>query len=207
MKKKLTFLTLILFLSSFSSTSYYGKDVELEKLSRVSFKKCSEKIAQDYHIKFMNIGLGDMIDQPKILWCAKFLIQRPMTKEEMQPVVIDMFSRLWKTTYKDPIFNDFLILHAKVTNQALENCALQKLTFSSVKPIEKKTPRPLTPNIIGIKIVFWDQNVNRPLHPYLAQVSVKDSKIHYYYADPKTQALLEPPLIEDLPEEILKTDQ
>ena len=42
---------------------------------------------------------------------------------------------------------------------------------------------------IGIKIAYWDKQVNRPQPPYLAEITFLDEKFHYYQADPETQAL------------------
>lgn len=42
---------------------------------------------------------------------------------------------------------------------------------------------------IGIKIAYWDKQVNRPQPPYLAEITFLDKKFHYFQADPETQAL------------------
>ncbi len=42
---------------------------------------------------------------------------------------------------------------------------------------------------VGVRIAFWDQNVERPKAPFLAQIDFQDGKFRYYEADPKTQAL------------------
>jgi len=44
----------------------------------------------------------------------------------------------------------------------------------------------------AFKISFWDEQMDRPLNPYIADVRLIEGKIYYYYADPKTQALLDP---------------
>src|SRR6185295_7712024 len=50
------------------------------------------------------------------------------------------------------------------------------------------TPEPDTRQICW-KLAFWDENVNRPQQPYLAEIQFKDSAFHYYIADPETLAL------------------
>lgn len=47
----------------------------------------------------------------------------------------------------------------------------------------------------AFKIAFWDQEFDRPLFPYLADIRFFNELFHYSYADPKTQAL-EKPIIE-----------
>ncbi len=58
---------------------------------------------------------------------------------------------------------------------------------------KRKFPRQKldSPNLkqLGIKIVYWDKNVNRPQPPYLSEIAFYDEKFHYYQVDPKTQAL------------------
>ncbi len=49
---------------------------------------------------------------------------------------------------------------------------------------------------LGFKIGFWNENVDRPLAPYLAHILVADRTVKYYYADSNTQALQEPPIEE-----------
>jgi hypothetical protein len=42
---------------------------------------------------------------------------------------------------------------------------------------------------VGIRIAFWDENVERPKAPYLSEIGFYADKFRYYEADPKTQAL------------------
>lgn len=42
---------------------------------------------------------------------------------------------------------------------------------------------------IGVRIAFWDANVERPKAPHLAEIDFYEDKFRYYEADPKTQAL------------------
>lgn len=51
-------------------------------------------------------------------------------------------------------------------------------------------PEKITPQTVGIKIAFWDKNVQRPLPPYLAEITFYDNTFRYYQTDPRTQALV-----------------
>lgn len=42
---------------------------------------------------------------------------------------------------------------------------------------------------ISLKIAFWDENVERPHKPYLAEILFSKGIFYYYYANPKTQKL------------------
>lgn len=52
--------------------------------------------------------------------------------------------------------------------------------------------------MMSFRLAFWDENMERSFYPYLAQIQLVDHKLYYYYADPKTQALLDP-IVEPLP--------
>ncbi len=58
---------------------------------------------------------------------------------------------------------------------------------------------------MGIKLSFWDEEVNRRPFPYVSLIKVMDNRIFYYYADPTTQKLQEP-IIETFEEIGLKFD-
>lgn len=42
---------------------------------------------------------------------------------------------------------------------------------------------------ILVRIAFWDEEVERPQVPYLAEIDFRHGKFQYYQADPKTQSL------------------
>lgn len=42
---------------------------------------------------------------------------------------------------------------------------------------------------VGVRIAFWDENVERPKTPYLSEIDFYQGTFRYYEADPKTQAL------------------
>lgn len=44
-------------------------------------------------------------------------------------------------------------------------------------------------NNIGLRIAFWDENVDRPKAPFLSEIDFSENTFRYYQADPATQAL------------------
>ena len=56
------------------------------------------------------------------------------------------------------------------------------LTISNFNPQER----------LGLKIAFWDENVNRYPEPYLSQIKVINGIIYYYQVNPKDQSLGKP---------------
>ena len=57
------------------------------------------------------------------------------------------------------------------------------------------TEKNLSPELIGFKINFWDEKVNRFKPPYISQIRLADGQFYYHFANPETQAL-EPPIVQ-----------
>lgn len=60
---------------------------------------------------------------------------------------------------------------------------LQKSSFF------KNYPNVTILDLLGVKIAYWDKEVNRPALPYIADISFYDHIFHYYQAEPRTQKL------------------
>lgn len=73
-----------------------------------------------------------------------------------------------------------MLLQNKIANTYFEESKRYYPPVSSDK---------ITLKIIGVKIAYWDKNVNRPQVPYLAEITFLNEKFHYYQADPETQVL------------------
>ena len=164
-----------------SEWPYAESVLKSDKIARTHFEKTAKQLATNHHISLLSCHLGNMVDNKEIMWCAKFMIQKPMTIDELRPLTHEIFKVLWRESNREPAFDNYLRYYA--------------LDYDRPK-------RDLTTNLVGLKLTLWDQNYDRPLYPHVAQVEVKESKIHYFYADPKTQALQNPPIVEDLPQEI-----
>ena len=61
--------------------------------------------------------------------------------------------------------------------------------YLNFKKIKEK---PLHPFIMGIKLSFWDKQMDRRGAPYVSLIKVMEGKFLYYYADSATQKLQEP---------------
>ncbi len=79
-----------------------------------------------------------------------------------------------------PLLRDFLQMLA--THPEVHEYVTQAKTYTDADYEPKFTT-------IGFKIAFWDQDVNRPKRPYLAQILYTQEMFHYYEADATTQAL------------------
>lgn len=132
----------------------------------------AEKLAKTYQLQLITSSCGVLIDSKKALWARGFIARYPATIEQVRPIIADMSRTILWHLYHDPV-------------------------YATAKKHTLMNRQPLGNQLVGFKLAFWDSNMDRPLAPFLAQVKFVDGKIHYYYADPKTQALQEP-LVEEL---------
>ncbi len=101
---------------------------------------------------------------------------RATTLEEGRTLATTLMHKMYQKTLDDP----------------------KLLTYGRYMTSRLRPPQEFDMNSVALEIGFWDEEVNRRLEPYLARVRVIRGVIHYYYADPKTQALIQPPIQEPL---------
>lgn len=124
------------------------------------------QLAQTHDLKLLNRCIGRLVDAKSSYWAYSFTSKAHLTLEEVRPLVKNMIETLQEDLFHYEFFKEYqLYAHAKT---------------------------PFSVAILGFKLVFWDENVNRPLPPYIAQVRFADGKVYYYYANPKTQGLENP---------------
>lgn len=176
MKKEIIsyFVSCILFLSlnalhaSLDNIDVHAADNNVEAFGK--------KIAKKFDLKYLNNGVGTIVDSKKVAWDISLMTNRQWTIDQARPVVTAIMAEFWNFTSQDKDIS--LHMHALGGE------------YKWYDPI-------LTPNRLGLKIAFWDQNVNRPKFPYVSQVIVSEGTISYYFADPKDQSL-QPPVTEPL---------
>lgn len=140
------------------------------------------QLAKKYQLTFLMLGNKKLVHTQTYSWSASFASNDSMTLDAGRETVVSLTSELWKEFNS----NRYYLAEAIYTYERGW----------------RKTPTP-TSDMLGIKIAFWDANVDRPLHPYLACILVANNKIQYFYADPATQALQEP-IVETLDEAFIK---
>jgi hypothetical protein len=137
-------------------------------------------LAKENEMKYLNRGCGLILDSPRILYELSLMSHHAWTIEEARPVIVGMIYHFLNLLYNDKT----IVAHVKYIHELMPKA---------------KTPD-LTHDKIGLKIGFWDMNIDRPLPPHLAQIKVVEGKIFYYQANPKDQTLQEPPFSENFEE-------
>lgn len=145
------------------------------KGSEIVMRKSSEEIAKENHWELLHIGTNHFVDaNPKVTWVADFMSRQKMTREQLQPI-IEKVARIYeRQLLADIVFEEY---HA----------FMRSIYPKSYKKYASKGQ-------IAFKLTFWDENFDRPLYPYIAQVRYVAGEIFYYYANTETQALETPPL-------------
>ena len=137
--------------------------------ARDEIHELAGRLAEQHQMTLLNSSVGDMVGSHKCNFAVSFMIrERPMTADEARPLVQELAQAFVNKVLTDPVFVRYN-----------ENEILSK-------------GRPPAASDVGFKISFWDKNMDRPLHPYLAQVRFVEEQLLFYYADPKTQALQSP---------------
>lgn len=159
-----------LFLSSCSPPSFPG-EVE-RKESIIAASKC---LRERYGLHIVANSLGDVVDSSEALWGVTFMSRSKYTLEESRTVGLEMMSCLLQNMYTDPHF--------------------AQGWYSSCYFLQENLQ--MYNGSLAFKITFWDEHMDRPLYPYIAQVRYVNNALYYSYADPETQCLQDP-IIEKL---------
>ncbi|MBS0627108.1 MAG: hypothetical protein JSS09_02730 [Verrucomicrobia bacterium] len=128
-----------------------------------------QKLGKEYTLSLLSIGLGTIVHAPNNVPIGMlFSSPKKLTLQEGILLAKTVESALLDTVYQNPVFTKFC---------------------------ESRGHGQVDQNFLGLRIAFWDENVDRPLYPYLAEIRVFEGNIYCYYADPKTSALQEDPII------------
>lgn len=137
--------------------------------ARAAMDVFGKQIAKEYQLELLNTGLGSLADSSKGLWALNLVSHENQTLEQGRELATAIAKKLVQKVYTDPLFADYCRIEARPGGS------------SAVKQ-----------EYVAFRLAYWDKNVNRPLHPYLAQIRLVDGSLYFHYADPKTQALQEP---------------
>ncbi len=120
--------------------------------------------------------------------CFTFISTGTLSSE----TTVDLFG-LWVTAKTKETIQSGRALALAFTNAYLTDLKSHKDTYVYYEHDCKKWPKiyssPLSLKNVQIRIAFWDEEVERPQAPYLAEIGFQHGKFIYYQADPQTQAL------------------
>lgn len=132
-------------------------------------KTYAKQLKSQHQMELIGLGVSSLIGKGDLLYAMSFTHPGKLTLEEGKKLAKEISTTLMHEMPKKKLFIDYYAIVNEFKKNEL--------------PQDKW---------LGYKISFWDEDVNRPLYPYLAQIRFAQKKVFFYYADPKTQALSEP---------------
>ncbi len=126
---------------------------------RHSHEKYGLQVAEKNQMQLLLVGSVNDVYSD---YCMLFTSNKQMSLEQGKGLAVPIAKNYLEMILRDPSVKDY------VANK------------------RGKAPQA---NNIGLKITFWDHNVDRPKPPYLAEIMLSKGVFHYYEAEPKTQSL------------------
>ncbi len=167
MKKCIYLLFAIQFcvLSQVFSVAGLGSYEKMDEFANAQIKK--------HDMKLLGTCIyGILVDYKECTWGFKTMSQKKMTLDEGKNLAHQMVSDYCEYVTTNPEFR----------KHTLDSRKRKPIIFHH---------EDLNPTQIGFKVAFWDEEVNRPKKPYLAEIRFANKEIHYYVANDDTQALEE----------------
>lgn len=127
------------------------------------FEVFCQQLAKKYNMECLITGVGTVVDSRVVAWDVSLVDHRSLTIEQARPIIFAMIQDMLRETNSKPIYKAYLKDVAK--------------SLRWYDPV-------LSPKRFGIKLAFWDKDVNRPRPPYLSQIKVSEGLIYYFYANP-----------------------
>lgn len=156
----------LLFCPLLFAAKYPGLPIEV-KANTALEKHCLE-LCKIHQLKFLNIALGHICDAPNAIWGISLTSGRHLKIDEARPIAKSMTQDLLHFINNSPPISVVYELYSK-----------------------SSPPPPMSNDLLCYKIVFWDENVDRPQPPYIAQIRYANDNLYYYYAN-AAQVLSEP---------------
>jgi|GEM_PF-2085473 len=150
---------------------------------RKTFEEFAEQTSEKYELEWFRMGIGfaagvgRLIDSYRCHYAFNFISSKSLDHDEVQVLATNIAHDLVEWMFNNKAYAEWLV----------ESHKIMPKSYPSTEPEVEN---------VGFKLTFWDENVDRPLAPYIAQVRFVEGELRYYYADPETQALKEPPLVE-----------
>ena len=154
----------------------YISNVREYRAADLRLEQFGREMAAANNIQFLELTEGTLLNTMSVFG-IHYVDDKKVTIEEARPLVIHLAKKHWKEIITQKAYRNYFSYQQRKFGSSY----YPKITY------------------VGFQIAYWDENVDRPLPPYLARIQVSNGEARYYYADPKTQALQEP-IVEKLDE-------
>jgi hypothetical protein len=183
MKNKIV-VTLLSLFSFFSGKAHAGPAFE-EKTHKALIQS-AKQIGKAHQLSYLTIGLGDIISRNGIdttPWGLVWTCQRKLSLEEAKEMARQIAMQMLDNVQKSSICMNF-----RQNRYAYRQETMNKTVDS--KRLQEEANK-TGPNDLSFRISFWDENMDRLMPPYIAEVDFIGGELFYYVADPVTLALQE----------------
>lgn len=183
MLRKLAFTTAIFLLPFAGLNSWFWNNERDVDRGFNHLESYGRQLAKQYGMDYISRGVGNIVDSMEVYWDLNLFSQQRLTIEQSRHIVVAFMTDFWNKLSRDEAILDDIQYNIR----------------------EKLLPhQQMIPSALGLRLSFWDENVDRYPSPYVSRVVVAEGKVRYYMADPKDQSLQEPPYIETLEEAATK---
>lgn len=132
-----------------------------------SLDKFGQATAQKYGMRFLFVGKVE--DNVLARYSLAFLCPKECSLAEGQQLAANVSRDFWEMLQHDQSVKEhFELVRDRMFNSKHEKVEMMRAAF---------------------RIGFWNEEVNRPKPPFLAEILLNDNMFSYYEADPETQAL------------------
>jgi len=167
------FFSLLYWMTGGPSDRNKYKGPECEVKTAWFLDNCCESIAKKYHLTFHRFG-NFTEEWETYTYGFSFIGSQKLNLDQSRILGAQVFEKLFKILRTAPEIERYQQDQKEYYKDA-----------ASHPPLTDKVELFQT----RLKIAFWDENVDRPLPPNIAQILFIDNAFHYYEADPKTQSL------------------
>jgi len=143
----------------------------VEMQSQRKFEEFGGWLANKFRCALLKVGTGALVDSKRVAYSLSLADDRLLTIDHVRPLFIAMIQTIERMMEDDPLFES-----------CLKTLARRQFGQSTS----------LIYDHLGIKLTFWDKEMERPTFPYVADARFVEGHLFFYYADPSTQALSYP---------------
>lgn len=140
--------------------------------------KLGKRLESKYNIIYLNHHVGSIVDCNKLLLDISLMGYQNMTVDMARLMIMSIYQDFLYEVTHNPVYDFYF-------KKVAENVKWYDPVF--------------TPGRLGIRITFWDRNIDRYPPPYVSMVKVYLERIEYYLANP-TDQFLQAPFIETFEE-------
>lgn len=152
--------------------------------------KAAKAIAKENKMTYLTKGLSNIISRDKqdySTWGIVWTCKEKLELDDAKALAIKVATSILDAVQNSPA----CMSYHKEAYIWLKTKSDGRPPELDPKKLEAAENRP-TINDLSFRIAFWDENVERMLPPYIAEISFIEGKLYYHLANPTTLELEEP---------------